>query len=124
MSTTTTSPAATSAACNKKLVKWKGPAIKKVSISHPIIMPLKMAGIANESNGKSFNLTFLNNHIQVAANTVAMVPNIISNGKPAPIEVILAITVPSVNPHTESSDKEVLPQNSIFSRNKCVKINT
>ncbi|MBQ3432416.1 MAG: hypothetical protein IJG23_06485 [Clostridia bacterium] len=25
---------------------------------------------------------------------------------------------------TESADKEVLPQNSIFSHNKCVKINT
>ena len=101
MSTTTTSPAATRAACNKKWVKWKGPSTKKVSISHPIMMPLKIAGIAKESNGKSFNLTFLNNQIQVAANSVAMVPNIISNGKPAPIEVMLAITVPRASPYGE-----------------------
>ena len=87
-------------------------------------MPLKMAGIAKDKSGKSLTRTFLQSQMQTAANRVAREPNIISNGKPTPIDIMFERAVPSVKPHTESSDKEVLPQNSIFSRNKCVKINT
>ena len=71
--------------------------MKKISISSPIITPLKIAGIIADKTGTPLILIFLVLYIDTVARNVAKVPKIISRGK-APIDIKLVSMHPTVSP--------------------------
>ncbi len=117
---TPNSPSATSPPCKRKLIKWNGPSIKKISSSRPMIIPFKSTGIKLESTGSLNHFMFLNLYTSVTATKVAKVPKMMSSGS-APTLKRFDTKVPTVNPHIADGVKSA-SKHRISDRRNCTAI--